>query len=86
MERGVKLLSATAHDATAYLDEGPIIGQGMTATSHRDSVADFVRRGREVEARVPASAVRAHFEHRVMSPAGEPLSSSSSVAPSGGAD
>ncbi|HJR93632.1 MAG TPA: formyltetrahydrofolate deformylase [Acidimicrobiia bacterium] len=66
MERGVKLIGATAHYATADLDEGPIIEQGVTTTSHRDSVADFVRRGREVEARVLAAAVRAHLEHRVM--------------------
>jgi formyltetrahydrofolate deformylase len=66
MERGVKLIGATAHYATADLDEGPIIAQGVTTTSHRDSVADFVRRGREVEARVLASAVRAHLEHRVI--------------------
>jgi formyltetrahydrofolate deformylase len=66
MERGVKLIGATAHYATSELDEGPIIEQGVTTTSHRDSVADFVRRGREVGARVLASAVRAHLEHRVL--------------------
>ncbi len=66
MDRGVKLIGATAHYATADLDEGPIIEQGVTTTSHRDSVTDFVRRGREVEARVLASAVRAHLEHRVI--------------------
>ncbi len=66
MERGVKLIGATAHYATADLDEGPIIVQGVTTTSHRDSVEDFVRRGREVEARVLAAAVRAHLEHRVI--------------------
>ncbi len=66
MERGVKLIGATAHYATADLDEGPIIEQGVTTTSHRDSVDDFVRRGREVEARVLAAAVRAHLEHRVI--------------------
>lgn len=66
MKRGVKLIGATAHYATAELDEGPIIEQGVTTTSHRDSVEDFVRRGREVEARVLAAAVRAHLEHRVI--------------------
>jgi formyltetrahydrofolate deformylase len=66
IERGVKLIGATAHYATADLDDGPIIEQGVTTTSHRDTVADFVRRGREVEARVLASAVRAHLEHRVI--------------------
>ena len=66
MERGVKLIGATAHYATAELDDGPIITQGVTETSHRDSVADFIRRGREVESRVLAAAVRAHLEHKVL--------------------
>jgi formyltetrahydrofolate deformylase len=66
MDRGVKLIGATAHYATAELDEGPIITQGVTVTSHRDGVADFVRRGREVESRVLAAAVQAHLEHRVI--------------------
>lgn len=66
MERGVKLIGATAHYATAELDDGPIIAQGVTETSHRDSVADFIRRGREVESRVLAAAVRAHLEHKVL--------------------
>lgn len=66
MERGVKLIGATAHYATAELDDGPIIEQGVTSTSHRDSVEDFIRRGRETESRVLAAAVRAHLEHRVI--------------------
>lgn len=66
MERGVKLIGATAHYATAELDDGPIIEQGVTATSHRDSIDDFIRRGRETESRVLAAAVRAHLEHRVI--------------------
>ena len=68
IERGVKLIGATAHYATKDLYDGPIIEQGVTTTSHRDTVADFVRRGLEVEARVLASAVLAHLEHRVIVP------------------
>ena len=34
--------------------------------SHRDTVADFVRRGRELETTVLARAVAAHLEHRVL--------------------
>lgn len=66
LERGVKLIGATAHYATAELDEGPIIAQGVTETSHRDSLDDLLRKGREIENRVLATAVRAHAEHKVI--------------------
>jgi len=42
------------------LDEGPIIAQDVTPVSHRDSVADLVRKGRDLETVVLARAVRAH--------------------------
>jgi len=65
-DRGVKLIGATAHYATTDLDEGPIIDQDVIRTSHRDSVADLVRKGRDVERNVLARAVRWHLDHRVM--------------------
>ncbi|MDP9093742.1 MAG: formyltetrahydrofolate deformylase [Actinomycetota bacterium] len=65
-QRGVKLIGATAHYATAELDEGPIIAQDVVAVSHRDSVADLVRKGRDLETVVLARAVRAHVEHRTL--------------------
>ena len=65
-ERGVKLIGATAHYATADLDEGPIIAQDVTPVSHRDLVADLVRQGRDPETVVLARAVRAHVEHRTL--------------------
>ncbi|HJQ43781.1 MAG TPA: formyltetrahydrofolate deformylase [Jatrophihabitantaceae bacterium] len=65
-ERGVKLIGATAHYATADLDEGPIIAQDVIPVSHRDSVADLVRKGRDLEMVVLARAVRAHVEHRTL--------------------
>lgn len=64
--RGVKLIGATAHYATAVLDDGPIIQQGVTAVNHRHSVNDLVRRGRDLEKSVLAQAVRWHLEHRVL--------------------
>jgi len=64
--RGVKVIGATAHYVTARFDDGPIIAQKVTEVSHRDTVADFVRRGREVETTVLARAVSAHLEHRVV--------------------
>ncbi|WP_253202203.1 formyltetrahydrofolate deformylase [Subtercola sp. PAMC28395] len=65
-ERGVKLIGATAHYATATLDEGPIIEQDVVRVSHRDSVAELERRGAEVERSVLARAVQWHCEDRVM--------------------
>jgi formyltetrahydrofolate deformylase len=64
--RGVKIIGATAHYVTAELDAGPIINQDVAHVSHRDNVADMVRKGREVERRVLAQAVRWHLEDRVL--------------------
>ena len=65
-QRGVKLVGATAHYATSDLDEGPIIAQEVVACSHRDTVDDLVRKGRDVERMVLAGAVRAHLEDRIV--------------------
>jgi formyltetrahydrofolate deformylase len=64
--RGVKLIGATAHYATADLDEGPIIEQDVARVSHRDTVEDLVRKGRDLERVVLARAVRLHLERRVL--------------------
>jgi len=65
-ERGVKLIGATAHYVTDNLDEGPIISQDVIHCNHRDIVEDLVRKGRDVERRVLAEAVRLHIEDRVL--------------------
>jgi formyltetrahydrofolate deformylase len=65
-ERGVKLIGATAHYATKDLDEGPIIEQDVIRASHRDSVDDLVRKGRDVERAVLSRAVRWHLDDRVL--------------------
>ncbi len=64
--RGVKLIGATAHYATEDLDEGPIIDQDVTRVSHRDSVEDLTRKGRDLETVVLARAVRAHLTDRIL--------------------
>ena len=64
--RGVKMIGATAHYVTADLDEGPIIAQDVQPISHADTPDDLVRKGRDVERRVLARAVRHHLEHRVL--------------------
>ena len=65
-ERGVKLIGATAHFVTADLDEGPIIEQDVERISHADTPEDLVRKGRDIERRVLARAVRYHLADRVM--------------------
>jgi formyltetrahydrofolate deformylase len=65
-QRGVKLIGATAHYVTSELDQGPIVEQDVVRVSHRDDVADMVRKGRDLEKVVLARAVRAHLENRVL--------------------
>ncbi|KLK91692.1 formyltetrahydrofolate deformylase [Microvirga vignae] len=64
--RGVKLIGATAHYVTSDLDEGPIIAQDVEPITHRDSADDLVRKGRDIERRVLARAVRYHLEDRIL--------------------
>jgi formyltetrahydrofolate deformylase len=64
--RGVKIIGATAHYVTEELDAGPILNQDVAYVSHKDTVEDMVRIGREVERRVLAQAVRWHLEDRVL--------------------
>ena len=64
--QGVKLIGATAHYATATLDQGPIIDQDTARVTHRDGVADLARTGRDLETVVLARAVRLHLTDRVL--------------------
>lgn len=65
-ERGVKVIGATAHYVTADLDQGPIIEQDVERISHRDTVADLIRKGKDLERVVLARAVRLHLQNRVL--------------------
>jgi formyltetrahydrofolate deformylase len=65
-ERGVKIVGATAHYVTAELDAGPIIEQDVGRVTHRHSVDDLKRLGRDLERRVLARAVRWHCEDRII--------------------
>ncbi len=64
--RGVKLIGATAHYATAVLDDGPIIQQDVVRVTHRHDVDDLVRKGRDLEKLVLAQALRWHLENRIL--------------------
>jgi len=65
-KRGVKIVGATSHYVTEELDEGPIIAQGVTQVSHRDSVKDFIRKGRDLEQTVLSRAVWLHINRRTL--------------------
>jgi len=65
-QRGVKLVGATSHYVTEQLDDGPNIEQDVMRVSHRDSVEDLIRKGRDLERIVLARGVRLHLEFRVL--------------------
>ena len=64
--RGVKIIGATSHYVTADLDAGPIIAQDVVTVSHKDSVEDMVRKGRDLEKIVLARAIYAHLQHQIL--------------------
>jgi formyltetrahydrofolate deformylase len=65
-ERGVKIIGATSHYATADLDEGPIIEQDVVRVLHDNNPEDLVMIGKDIERLVLARAVKAHIEHRII--------------------
>ena len=65
-ERGVKIIGATSHYVTEELDQGPIIEQDVIRISHKDTLKDLIRKGRDLERLVLAKALHYHFEHRVL--------------------
>jgi formyltetrahydrofolate deformylase len=65
-QRGVKLIGATCHYATAELDEGPIIEQEVVRVEHFHSEADLLRLGRDCERMALARGLRYHLSERVL--------------------
>ena len=65
-ERGVKIIGATAHYVTEDLDAGPIIEQDVVRISHRDSVKDLIRKGKDLEKIVLARAINLHLRNRIL--------------------
>lgn len=64
--RGVKIIGATSHYVTADLDEGPVIEQDVIRVTHKHTVADLIRHGRDLEKIVLARAVRWHLQRRIL--------------------
>jgi formyltetrahydrofolate deformylase len=65
-ERGVKIVGATCHYVTEVLDEGPIIEQDIIRISHKDSLEDLIRKGRDLERLVLARGIRLHLQDRIL--------------------
>lgn len=65
-ERGVKLIGATCHYATADLDAGPIIDQDVVRVEHYHTPEAMLRLGRDCERLALARGVRYHVEDRVL--------------------
>jgi formyltetrahydrofolate deformylase len=65
-QRGVKIIGATSHYVTEELDQGPIIEQDVIRISHKDTVEDLKRKGRDLERLVLARALKYHAEHRIL--------------------
>jgi formyltetrahydrofolate deformylase len=65
-ERGVKIIGATAHYVTLDLDAGPIIEQDVTRVSHKDTIADLIRKGQDLEKVVLSRAVWYHLKRKVL--------------------
>jgi len=65
-ERGVKIIGASSHYVTADLDAGPIISQDVVHVSHKDTVEDMVRKGRDLEKVVLARAIWHQLNHNLL--------------------
>ena len=64
-DRGVKIIGATAHFVTSALDEGPIIDQDVAHVTHSATPEEMIARGRDIERRVLARAVKLFAEDRI---------------------
>ena len=65
-ERGVKIIGATSHYVTADLDAGPILEQEVTKVTHKDTVEDLIRKGKDLEKIVLSRAIWIHLQRRAL--------------------
>lgn len=65
-ERGVKIIGATSHYVTSELDAGPIIEQNVAQISHKDTVEELIRKGRDLEKIVLSHAVDKHIDRKIL--------------------
>ncbi|MCX5700431.1 MAG: formyltetrahydrofolate deformylase [Candidatus Omnitrophica bacterium] len=66
LKKGVKVIGATSHFVNESLDEGPIITQSVESVSHKDELADLIRKGKTLEKRSLVDAIRAYIDYRII--------------------
>lgn len=65
-ERGVKIIGATSHYVTSELDAGPIIEQDIIRVSHKETIEDLIRLGRDLEKTVLSRAIWLHLRRQIL--------------------
>lgn len=65
-QKGVKIIGATSHYVVKELDAGPIIEQDTVRVTHRDALADLIRKGQDLERIVLSRAVRWHLQRKIL--------------------
>jgi formyltetrahydrofolate deformylase len=65
-QRGVKVIGATSHFVTKDLDAGPIIEQDVVKITHRETIQDLIRKGKDVEKTVLSKAIWLKINHRIL--------------------
>jgi len=65
INRGVKIIGATAHYVTKNLDEGPIIEQETIRVNHSMGVNKLIEMGKDIESTVLSKAIKLHCENRI---------------------
>ncbi|NLR92422.1 formyltetrahydrofolate deformylase [Flammeovirga agarivorans] len=65
-ERGVKIIGATSHYVTSDLDAGPIIEQDVAKVSHKDTVKELIRKGKDLEKIVLSRALYKHVNRKLL--------------------
>jgi len=65
-QKGVKIIGATSHYVVKELDAGPIIEQDTVRVTHRDALADLMRKGQDLERMVLSRAVRLHLQRKIL--------------------
>ncbi|MFH0918611.1 MAG: formyltetrahydrofolate deformylase [Candidatus Omnitrophota bacterium] len=66
LKKGVKVIGSTVHFVNSQLDEGPIIAQEVEYVSHKDGLADLIRKGKQAEKRALAQAVSSYIDYRII--------------------
>ncbi len=66
LDKGVKVIGATAHFVNERLDTGPIIAQATEEVTHKDDLASLMLKGMNLEKKALAEAILNYIDYRVV--------------------